>query len=160
MLIKAHWARVFQIFIFTLFTGTLFSALILVILIQGYGLFESFFAGIIVTGILSSPNLLTLHFGIQWIYKNSDSLYDRNRYFYFLWISLFSLPLILIISLVSGEITQVKISSIPPKAFLIPVPYIISALYFLFSINNKYDKKYPPHFSLQNLDILDADLEQ
>lgn len=163
MQVKELGSRAAQIYGFTILVGTLFSSIGLGVYNLDISIFvAALFFGSIITGVLSFPNLFIIYFGLKWIYKKSENEHQKNRYFFYLWMIIFLFPIVVFFILITeGNITHISITDLINPSVLLPFPYIIAALYYLFKINRKFDQKYHLHFNQNelDLDILDADLD-
>ena len=168
--------RVWQIYAYTIFVGTVISIIgISIFLFLGgitnitsinlddvFYAFMSFILSIItvaiILGIMGSPNVFILNLGLKYIYKNVKSEKEKRNYFIYLWIILNAIPLLIIAFFLMDK----TLFSSPEElaTLLLPLPYILSSLYYIFKINNKFDQTYPPDFSRNvniSVDILDDD---
>lgn len=151
--VKELGNRIFQIYALTIATGTLIASVGVGIMLLSPMLFVfAFFIGGIVTGIICLPNIIILNLGLKYIYKHSISEEQKRHYFYYLWLLISVVPILLFIGLmIEGGLRSWS------QLFL-PLPYILSSLYYLFSVNNKFDALYKPKFTPPpNEDILDGD---
>jgi len=155
-IVKKLGNRVFQIYIFTILTGTLLGSLAIALVSwDAFMFFAALFFGAIITSVICLPNIIILYLGLKYVYKHSTSEEQKKHYFYYLWIILSAIPLLLFLTSILWGSPMDDIFGI-----LLPVPYILSSLYYLFKINNKYDEQYPPNFApLPDENILDADLD-
>lgn len=156
MYVRELGNRVWQIYIYTLLLGTLIASIGISITIFDPAMTAVlFFFGILTTGIFSLPNIFILNLGLKYIYKTSKNEDEKRQYFIYLWIVLCIVPLVGSLSLFMDGVLFSDF-----EVLLLPLPYVISSLYYIFKINNKFDKIYPPDFSKNrelSTDILDDD---
>ena len=151
--------RIFQIYIYTILFGTFFTGM-------GIGILSSdiselpfiFLFGFLITATLSLPNFFILNRGLKYIYRKAKNESEKRHSFIYLWIVLCAIPLfpLLLISINSIISDPIEVLS----TLFMALPYMLSSLYFIFQVNNKYDKIYPPNFSKNretSIDILDDD---
>lgn len=162
MPIKYLSARIFKIYSYTILSGTLIDSIGIGIMSEHDG-FMMFFAacifGVITTSIICIPNFLALNIGLKKVYSRSRNHEEKKTNLLYLWIIICLIPT-LFFYLSFGNLGGIY-SVEDFLTLLLPVPYAIAALYFLFKVNNNYDEKYPHNFNINDSfheDILDADL--
>jgi hypothetical protein len=115
------------------------------------------FFGFFITAFFSLPNIIALNLGLKYIYRNAKNEGEKRHYFVYFWMILCAIPLLLYVSMNRYDIFFSNPNELL-STLLMPLPYLLSSLYFIFKINNKYDKIYPPNFSKNkeiSIDVLD-----
>jgi hypothetical protein len=156
MKVRALGNRVFQIYICTILIGTLiYSLLMSIFYFESLLIITIFLPYSITAGLISLPNSFILNLGLKYIYKNANNEEEKRNYFIYLWLGLSIIPLLIV-----GFIRFLEPSLFNVKDSLLIFPCIVSSLYFIFKINDKFDKIYHPDFNRKretSIDILDDD---
>lgn len=147
--------RVFQIYISTSLTGTLIYSILISVFYFDSIFLAKFFTYFIIISSINLPNCFILNKGLKYSYENAANENEKRNYFFCLWISLSLVPIIVVITILSNEPFLFYLE------YLLSIfPSIICSIYFIFKINNKFDKIYPPDFSKSrelSTDLLDDD---